>query len=335
MKIFVPSGMSIGVNIVSVGAALGERQLDNAALHAMGYPETPDKIKRLTGVESRWHVEPTTSTAALAHRACQQALTRTQLGAEEIDQLILSTSSPDRLIPSTASDLHGLLKLKDAPAHQISAACSGFLFGLELGVRAIICGQRRVLVCAAETRSRQLEVTDRATGAIFGDGAGAVVLETCGAGSGILGVGIQSVWSEEDTVVLGRAQQDRLQMRDGASVYLTAVEGMKQTAQALLDHMNVGWEQLAMVIPHQANARLMDRFCWLAKLPKDKAYSSIAHHGNTSSASIPLALDEALRAGTLEAGDLVLLVAVGAGMSAGAALIRIDDTLLKSMTRQA
>lgn len=335
MKIFEPSGMGLGVRIASIGAALGERQIDNATLHAMGYPEAPEQIKRLTGVESRRHVEPTTTTATLAHRACQQALTRTPLDAQKIDELILSTSSPDRLIPSTASDLHGLLKLKDAPAHQISASCSGFLFALELGVRAIICGERRVLVCAAETRSRQLDVTDRATGALFGDGAGAVVLETCAPGAGILGVGLHSAWSEEDTVVLGRAQRDRLLMRDGAKVYLAAVEGMKQTAQALLDHMNVSWEQLAMVIPHQANARLMDRFCWLAKLPKDKAYSSIAHHGNTSSASIPLALDDALRAGTLRAGALVLLVAVGAGMSAGAALIRIDDTLLKSMTRQA
>lgn len=335
MRIFEPAGMGLGVRIASIGAALGERQIDNESLHAMGYPEAPQQIKRLTGVESRWHVEPTTSTAELAQYACMQALTRAQREAMTIDELILSTSSPDQLIPSTASALHGRLGLDGAPAHQISAACSGFLFGLQLGVQAITCGQRRLLVCAAETRSKQVDPRDRATGALFGDGAGAVVLEACGAGSGILGIGTQSVWSQEDTVVLGRAEQDRLQMRDGASVYLAAVEGMQQTAQALLDHMHISWEQLALVIPHQANARLMDRFCWLAKLPKDKAYSSIARHGNTSSASIPLALDEALRAGELQAGDLVLLVAVGAGTSAGAALVRIDDDLIKTMTRQA
>ena len=331
MKILEPQKLGRGVTIASVGAQVGSQHIDNETLHRRGYPEPPDRITRLTGMTSRHHVADE-STSELAAGACVDALRRVDARAEELDQLIVSTSSPDRLIPSIGSTVHGLLGMQSGPAHSISATCSGFLFGLDIGARAILTGEEHVMVCASEARSTQVDITDRSTGALFGDAAGAALLRPCAPGEGILAIGIDSTSSGEDTVVLGRDRQDRLEMRDGARVYFEAVEGMKKVGQALLDSQSLTWDDLDWVIPHQANGRILKRFCWLAGLDPAKAWSNLQTHGNTSSASIPVALSRAL-AESIRPGQLVLLIAVGAGFTAGAALLRVDEALVMAAKR--
>lgn len=331
MKILRPSYYGRGVTIAALGAATGSRVIDNAALHAMGYPEPPDKIAQLTGIHTRAHIDAARgeSATSLAALACGRALEAAALRAADLGQLIISTSSPDQLIPTIGSSVQRLIGASGGAAHSISASCSGFLFGLDLATRALLTGEQSALVCGAEARSAQLDVADRSVGALFGDAAGAALLLPCEPGDGLLAIGITSQPAEHDAVVLGRGAADRLAMRDGARVYLEAIEGMKAAGDALLSHEGLAWGDLDLIIPHQANSRILKRLCWLAGVSEARAYSSIDRHGNTSSASIPLAMYDALADGALRAGALVMLLAVGAGAHAGAALLRVDPLLVE------
>lgn len=331
MKILEPSSLNVGVRLVATGSATGARVVDNAALHAMGYPEPPERIERLTGIVQRHHLGADEDLTTLAWRASQRALEAAALAPERVDQLIVSSSAPEALLPSLGARVHGMLGLRGAPAHTINAACAGFVFGVDLAVRAICTGAERVVVCAAEARAQQVDVEDRAAGALFGDGAGAFVLERCRPGQGFLSIGITTQPDDLDAITLPRG--GTLRMQDGPRVYFEAVEGLARVGEALLAHHGLSWGDVARVIPHQANGRIVQRLCWLAGLDDSRVITNLSRRGNTSSASIPLAFDEALRAGELEAGALVLLLTVGAGGAAGGALLRVDEALITALTR--
>ncbi|MBK05497.1 MAG: hypothetical protein CL920_35235 [Deltaproteobacteria bacterium] len=326
MKILTPKQWGTGVRIASFGAQLGVEKRDNARLHALGYPEAPEKIERLTGIQTRYHVRDESS-ATLAIQAAQGAMRSAHIAPSSIEQLIVSSSSPEQLIPTLASRVHAGLSLPPCPAHSISASCSGFLFALDIATRAVLTGTSHVLVCATETRSRQIDITDHSTGALFGDAAGAAIVQSCPTDEGLLAIGITSQDSGRETVSLGCLRDDRLQMKDGARVYFEAVNGMKQIGEALLESQGLTWEDIDVVIPHQANGRILKRFCWLTEIPEEKAFSNLREVGNTSSASIPVATHQALRT-RIKPGQLILMLAIGAGFTAGAALLKADEALV-------
>jgi len=329
MKILKPKTFGMGVRLASLGVQLGAEKIDNARLQALGYPAPPEKVERLTGIQTRYHVR-NESTAALAVRASRKAMQAAGISPMELEQLIVSSSSPEQLIPTLASRVHAGLELPECPAHSISASCSGFLFALDIATRAVLTGTSQALVCSAETRSRQVDIQDHSTGALFGDAAGAAIIQPGPVDEGLLAIGIGSRSSGQDTVVLGCGREDRLQMKDGARVYFEAVEGMMRVGQGLLESQGLSWKDIDLVIPHQANGRILKRFCWLAEFPEQKAFSNLQDVGNTSSASIPVAMHQALQT-RIEPGQLILLIAVGAGFTAGAALIRVDKALVQTI----
>ena len=327
MKILEPSSLGRGVRLVSLGAALGARCVTNDDLSALGYPEADAFVTRATGISERRHADDHETTTSLAADACRQAMRRADLA--QVDLLIVSSSSAERIIPTVGSSVHRELGLEGAPAHSISATCSGFLFGVEVAARAVLTGLDPVMVCASELRSRQVDPTDRATGALFGDAAGAAIFASCPPGEGLIAVGTTSIAAGADSVSLGRAREDRLVMANGPQVYFEAVEGMARVTRDILAALDLTLDDVALVIPHQANGRILKRFCWMAELPEERAFSNLERVGNTSSASIPVAMEEAARTGRLSPGDLVLWLAIGAGYTAGAALVRVDAPLLE------
>ena len=238
------------------------------------------------------------------------------------------------------------LELGDAPAFDVTASCSGFLYALDLAARAICTGDRVVLACAADVRSVFLDVRDRATCALFGDGAGAALLEPGEAGRGLLAIGLLADGGGAKSVYVPaggsrqpitrealEAREQFIRMAEGPQVYLTAVEGMLATAEALLQSQRLTFDDVALVVPHQPNKRILDRIARLAKLPEGKLFVCVEKLGNVSGATCAIALDLALAGGKLRAGDKVLLLAAGAGYTAGAALLELDEALLAAQAR--
>lgn len=324
MRWFVPSEMGVDIGVTGIGSALGARRVDNAAVVAAGYPGGVAEIERLTGIRSRRRLADDETLTDLAVRACRQA------GADgPLDALVVSCVAPPRRIPALGCEVLGALGLEDVPAQTINASCSGFMFALDLAARTVATGAQAALICAAEARSPIVDPTDRATGALFGDGAGALRLEA--GAPGLLAVGITSRRGP-DAVELADGP---LVMRDGAQVYFAAVEGMKTASEDLLARVGMTWDDVGLVIPHQANGRILRRFQWLAGLDDARVFSNLAEIGNLSSASIPVALVDAARAGRLPTDRPVLCVAVGAGYSAGAALLRVNaDTIQRIQSQE-
>lgn len=327
MRVLIPR--TGGVRLAGLGAVAGSVVRDNAALCAAGYPEPPAFIERATGIRARRQLGPGESVGGLAARACRRALGGT--APDTVDSLVLATSAPERLLPPAATRLHRALGLRGAPAHTINAACSGFVFGLDLAARGLLTGDACALVCAAEARSAQVSVTDRATGALFGDAAGAALLRSGPAGAGLLAVGTVTEPPEEAAIVLGRGASDRLEMRDGPQVYFAAVEGMAALSAALLEASGLAWADIDLVVPHQANGRILRRFCWMVGLDEARSFSNLERYGNTSAASIPLATQEAILSGRVGAGAVVMWLAVGAGGAGGAALVQLDGALVEAV----
>ena len=253
------------------------------------------------------------------------------MNPDDIEQLVVASSSPDLLIPTLASRIHQKLALNNAVAHNISASCSGFIFALDIACRSLLTGLQSTLICATETRSKQLDITDKATGALFGDAAGTALICTGSTHKGILAVGITNRFSSQDTVTLQGGEDSKLQMHNGARVYFEAVEGMVDLSQQFLSRIGVGWNDIDWIVPHQANARILKRFCWRLDLPESKVFLNLSQVGNTSSASIPLALYQAIQQGIICAGHRVLLLSVGAGLTGGAAFVSIDDALIEAV----
>jgi len=320
--------------ILSTGRAYPEGVLTNADLEKL--VETSDEwITSRTGIKERHKAGEGEYTSQFAVRAGQQAIERARIDPSEIDLLICATVTPDQILPSTGCLIQTELGAHRAAAFDLAAACSGFLYGLTLANQMIRGGQARyALVIGAEVLTRYVDYTDRSTCVIFGDGAGAALLGAAEGERGILGTRIRSDgrFAEQlyapgggtrlgitaDNVTTG---QHYFRMK-GNELFKVAVRSMADVSREVLEDAGYKGEDLNLFIPHQANQRITDAVANNLKVDDGIVYSNIAMHGNTSSASIPIALDECVEQGRVSDGDLVLLASFGGGVTWGAVLMR-------------
>jgi 3-oxoacyl-[acyl-carrier-protein] synthase-3 len=315
----------------------------NAELASLGAPLSDDEVVRLSGIRERRFAAEGEATSDLAAHAARQALERARLPPEAVDRLMVATVSPDHLSPSSACFVHRALGLGPVPVFDVTASCSGFLYALDLAARAVATGDVNVLAVAADIRSRFLNLKDRATCALFGDGAAAAVVSKGPKGKGLLGIGLvadgrgaKSVYvpaggsREPATARTVDERRHTIHMEEGPQVYLTAVDGMVATAEALLKELRMGFGDIDLVIPHQPNRRILDRITKIARLAPEKMMITIERIGNVSGATCGLTLDEALVQGRAKPGMKLLLLAAGAGYTAGAAVVEVDEALAAS-----
>jgi 3-oxoacyl-[acyl-carrier-protein] synthase-3 len=304
----------MGGRITGWGSALPEKILTNDDL--AGMMDTSDAwIRERTGIHER-HVGG--STAGLAAQACRQAMDRAGCTADDIDLLILATTTPDQQVPGTSATVHEDLGLR-CGAFDINAACSGFVYALVTGHAFLAgAGMSRVLVVGADTLSRFTDWTDRGTAILFADGAGAVVLERAEE-STLLGWNLGVDGSARHIL---DCDIGGLIHMDGREVFRRAVRAMVASAEAALDHAGVTGADIAWLVPHQANLRIIESAADKLHIPMARAVSVLHYTGNTSAASIPLALEAAADDGRIQPGDLLLLSGFGAGMTWASAVVR-------------
>jgi 3-oxoacyl-[acyl-carrier-protein] synthase-3 len=303
-----------GAQIKGWGTALPEKVVTNDDLAAT--LDTSDEwITERTGIRER-RIGGTTS--GLAIDAARQAMEAAGWAPESVDLVILATTSPDQQVPATSSTVQHELGLS-CGAFDLNAACSGFAYGLVTAHGLIDAGMDRILVIGAETLSRITDWDDRGTAILFADGAGAVALESVDGPGELLAWDLGSDGSARH--ILDADIGGYLRM-DGREVFRRAVRVMVSSANITLEKAGVDVDDIAIVVPHQANIRIIESACNKLGIPMEKAISILDRTGNTSSATIPMALAEAADTGRLEPGDLVLLVGFGAGMTWASALIR-------------
>ena len=341
MRVFDFRNLAHGVRVAATGACLPERRVTNAELVALGIPLSESEIETGLGILERRWCSVGQATSDLATVACNEALRHFGLSPQEVGRLIVATVTSDHPSPSTACFVHYALGLGSSPAYDITATCSGFLFALDQGVRAVLTGESNALICAADSRSKFLNIRDRASAAVFGDGAGSALLVPCESGRGVLGIGLMSDGRGRHTVYVpaggsrspttvasAAAGEQNVRMSSGPEAYLAMLEGMVGTTEQLLAGLHLSLEDLAMIVPHQGNGRVIARLPRLLRVPDEKIFQNVKYYGNMSGASTAVAFHEALGSGRLNAGDKVLLVAGGAGYTAGAAVVEVDEALL-------
>lgn len=304
-----------GFKITGVGAALPEKVLTNSDLTAW-MDTTDDWIRERTGIGER---RIGGSTSGLATEAAQRALSDAGVDADSIDQVILATTSPDHICPGTAPAVARELGLS-CGAFDLQAACSGWVYGLVVANGLLIQGMDRILVIGAESLDRITDYHDRGTGILFGNGAGAAVVERDETGTGqLLGWDLGS--NGNYVHILYADHGDVLQM-DGKEVFRQAVKVIQQSAKATMEQAGVTAEDLDLIVPHQANIRIVESAWKKLGFSMDKTAMVLERTGNTSAASIPLALDDAIANDRVKPGSLVLFLGFGAGMTWASALVR-------------
>lgn len=303
-----------GATITGWGIALPSKVVTNADL-ARTLDTSDEWIKERSGIAER---RVGGSTAELSIESARRALAKSGVDPSEIDALVLSTTTPDRTVPATSARVQNALALT-CGAFDVNAACSGFVYALTVAHGLIAIGARKVLVIGTDTLSRITDWTDRNTAVLFADGSGAVVLEACDGPGQLLAWDIDSDGSAEELLYSDIGGHIHM---EGKEVFRRAVRIMVDSAQKSLTAAGVSAENIALVVPHQANIRIIQAACERLGIPMERAATVLHYTGNTSSASIPLALVDALEAGRVHAGDLVLLVGFGAGMTAGSAVLR-------------
>jgi 3-oxoacyl-[acyl-carrier-protein] synthase III len=325
---------NINAGILGTGHAYPEGILTNADLEKM--VETSDEwITSRTGIKQRRKAAPGEYTSLFAVKAARQAIERARIDPAEIDTLICATVTPDQILPSTGCLIQAELGANNAAAFDIAAACSGFLYGLTMANGLIRTGQsKRALVIGAEVLTQYVDYTDRSTCVIFGDGAGAAVLGPVEGERGILAARIRSdgrfaehlyapgggtrLGSTAETIAAG----EHFFKMKGNELFKVAVRSMAEISRVVLDEAGKTAGDVDLFIPHQANQRITDAVARQLDVNLERVYSNISMHGNTSSASIPIALDECVEAGRVNEGDLVLLASFGGGVTWGGVLIR-------------
>ena len=319
------------VRIAGTGSALPPRRLTNADLAAelatRGIETSDDWIVERTGIRARHFAAPEVVASDLALEASRAALEAAGTDAADLDLIIVATSTPDMVFPSTATILQRKLGVAGGAAFDVQAVCSGFIYALSVADAMIRAGNAsRALVVGAELFSRILDFNDRTTCVLFGDGAGAVVLEASDA-PGILATALHADGRHTDilctpgTVSGGEVLGSPLLRMDGQAVFKLAVGVLEDVAREVLEKAGRTQDDIDWLIPHQANLRIMSGTARKLKLPMDKVIVTVDQHGNTSAASIPLALDAGVRSGRIQRGDTLLLEGVGGGFTWGAALI--------------
>ena len=322
-------------SLSATGRAAPVKVLTNHDFAALGLETSHDWIVERTGIVQRHIAGPGETTCSLAADAGRVAMGRANVTAGELDLIVLSTATPDRLLPATAVDVQATLGATRAAAFDISAACSGFLYGLQVAEGLIATGSHETaLVVGAEKMSAIVDWTDRSTCVLFGDGAGAAIVQRAKHGKGILssftrsdgtlaellyrpGGGASIPFAE--AVLTDRSHFVKMA---GREVFKHAVRSMSEAADRALDGARLTGKDIDLMIPHQANIRIIEATAKHANIPLDKVYVNIDRYGNTSSASVAIALDEAIECGRIKEGSTVLLVAFGAGFTWASTVVR-------------
>lgn len=326
--------MANNAGIIGTGHAYPGGILTNADLEKI--VETSDEwIQTRTGIKQRHKAAKDEYTSQFGVLAARQAIERAGIRAEDLEIIICATTTPDQIMPSTGALIQAEIGATNAAGMDVFAACSGFLYGVTLVESMIRTGQiRYALVVGAEVLTKYVDYTDRSTCVIFGDGAGAAVVAPVEEGKGILATKIRSdgryaeqLYSPGGGTRLGTTHQtidngDHFFKMKGNELFKVAVRSMAEISAEMLAKAGYTVDDVDLVIPHQANQRITDAVASRLKVPEEKVYSNIAEHGNTSSASIPIALDECLQSGKIKEGDLVLLTAFGGGVTWGGTLVR-------------
>lgn len=320
--------------IIGMGHAYPDGILTNADLEKI--VETSDEwITTRTGIKQRHKATANEYTSQFGTAAAKQAIERAGLKAEDIDIIVCATTTPDQIMPSTGALIQAQLGATNAAGMDVFAACSGFIYGVTMVESMIRTGQiKYALVIGAEVLTKYVDYTDRGTCVIFGDGAGAAVLGPVEDGKGILATKIKSDGRYEEQLYcpaggtkLGTTHETidgRMHFfkMKGNELFKVAVRSMADISAEMLERSGYTVDDVDIVIPHQANQRITDAVASRLGVPEEKVYSNIAEHGNTSSASIPIALDECIESGKVKEGSLVLLTAFGGGVTWGGTVIR-------------
>lgn len=330
------TGLARPVGIVGIGSCVPDRVLTNADLEQM--VDTSDEwITTRTGIKERRIADEATATSDLAFGAAQRALENAGVAPEEIDLIIVATVTPDMLFPATACLVQAKLGAPQAAAFDLSAGCSGFTYALATGAGFVASGQyRTVLVIGADCLSKITDWSDRSTCVLFGDGAGAAVLREVPTGYGILSIVLGADGTGGDKLTLpgggsrrpfrfGRAETDRgnefIHMA-GRDVFKFAVRVVPLATEQVLSKAGLTLDDVQLFIPHQANVRIIDGAVERLGIDRERVMVNAERYGNTSAASVALALDEAVKAGRLSHGGVGVLVAFGAGLTWGAVALR-------------
>jgi 3-oxoacyl-[acyl-carrier-protein] synthase III len=324
-------GASVYVRIASTGGFLPARRLSNqdlvAQLARQGIESSDEWIVERTGIKARHFADETDQCSDLALRAAQAALANAGCAADEIDLIIVATSTPDMVFPSTACIVQRKLGASGGAAFDVQAACSGFIYALTVADAMIRSGSaHKALVIGAEVFSRLLDFADRSTCVLFGDGAGAVLLEAAPE-PGILASELHADGRYADILFTpgavsgGQLQGVPFLKMDGQAVFKQAVNVLEKVARSVLQKAARSAQEVDWLIPHQANIRIMQGTLKKLGLPSHKLIATVAEHGNTSAASIPLALNDAVQRGQVQRGQTLLLEAVGGGLTWGAILV--------------
>ncbi|MDX9916424.1 MAG: beta-ketoacyl-ACP synthase III [Gudongella sp.] len=324
----------ISVGITGLGSYVPSMAMTNEDMSKL--VETSDEwITSRTGIRERRIADENTATSDLATNAAENALKDAGINASDIDLIIVATATPDHMFPSTAAIVQKNLGAEKAAAFDLSVGCSGFIYAVMTGSNFIATGMyKKVLVIGAETLSKIVDWTDRNTCVLFGDGAGACVLEPCDESFGILSSELGSDGPNGDVLILpaggsrnpATAETVKNNMHtikmDGKEVFKFAVRVMEKSSVRVLEEAGLTPEDIDFLIPHQANMRIIDAAMKKLQLDKEKTYINLDKYGNMSAASVPVALDEAVRENRIKKGDIVLLIAFGAGLSWASIVMR-------------
>jgi 3-oxoacyl-[acyl-carrier-protein] synthase-3 len=316
--------------IIGTGSALPARRVSNAEL-AETVDTTDEWIVERTGIRFRYIAGPDETTSTLATRAAEAALAAAGRAAQDVDLIVLATATPDQTFPASATRVQTALGIHDCVAFDVAAVCSGFLYALQVADSMIRAGaHKRALVIGAETFSRILDWEDRATCVLFGDGAGAVVIEAQESdetsGRGILATRLHADGRHNGLLYVDGGPSTtgtvgKLRMK-GQEVFRHAVVNLAAVMEESLSAAGLVSADVDWVVPHQANARILDATARKLGLAPEKVIVTVDQHANTSAASVPLALDTAVRDGRIKPGDLIVLEAMGGGFTWGAAVVR-------------
>jgi 3-oxoacyl-[acyl-carrier-protein] synthase III len=320
--------------ITGVAVYVPERRVTNADL-ATRLDTSDDWIVTRTGIRERRIGGPGETTSTMAAEAVRRLMAQRGLGPDDVGALIVATVTPDMVFPATACLVQDQVGLRNTWGFDLSAACSGFLYALTTGAQLVVAGaHRRVIVVGADLMSAIIDPLDRTTAVLFGDGAGAVLLEPAEAGYGFLDFHHRVDGSGRNDLLMPAGgslhpashatvdAREHYLKQNGKTVFKFAVSQMADSITTLLRRHELTPSDVAMIVPHQANQRILDATAERLGLPAGRMASVIARYGNTTAATLPLALEEVVREGKVKRGDLVLFVAVGAGFTVGSSLVR-------------
>ena len=318
--------MSLRSVVLGVGSALPKRRMDNEEL-ARTVDTSDAWIVERTGIRSRYVAGDDETTASLATDAARKALDHAGVETSEIDLIVLATATPDQTFPSSATKVQASLGINDCIAFDVHAVCTGFLYALSVADSMLRSGNAdKALVIGAETFSRILDWEDRGTCVLFGDGAGALVLSAEDGERGVLATKLHADGRHNDLLFVDGGPSTtgtvgKLRMK-GREVFRHAVVNLADVLTEVLAEAGLSAEDVDWVVPHQANARILDATARKLGLPAEKVVVTVDQHANTSAASVPLAFDTAVKDGRIKRGDLVVLEAMGGGFTWGAAALR-------------